>query len=88
MVNQSGQPIFEAIERVEVKEISQPESGEPTANERTKISTTMKQPPFKEGREVGAYLAPTCELIEIKVEGGYTLSDLEIPDYGDQEDEW
>lgn len=48
----------------------------------------MKQTPFKEGREVGAYLAPTCELIEIKVEGGYTLSDLEIPDYGDQEDEW
>lgn len=34
------------------------------------------------------YLSPQCEAIEICVEGGYLLSDLEIPDYGGDEEEW
>lgn len=34
------------------------------------------------------YLSPECEVIEISVEGGYLLSDLEIPGYGDDEEEW
>lgn len=76
------------IERVEIKEIFQPESGKPVAIERTKTIPIMKKNSIQSGGGRSAYLAPTCELVEIKVEGGYTLSDLEIPDYGDQEDEW
>ncbi len=43
----------------------------------------------KEGFEPNkeSYLSPKLEEIEIKVEGGYMLSEVEIPDYGDEE-EW
>ncbi len=49
------------------------------------MKSTKQNKQIKANRE--SYHTPKLEEIEIKVEGGYMLSEIEIPDYGDEE-EW